>query len=86
VHVNWTGFTHQKNASGEGTAAASGKPPIAALLLLAPAPDFTTELMEPQLSNDERERLKTEGFYVEKSEYFPDEPGNVWTREFFEVC
>jgi hypothetical protein len=41
--------------------------------------------MEPALTEIEREQLKTEGSYVEKSDYFPDEPGNIWTREFFEV-
>jgi hypothetical protein len=61
------------------------KQPIAGLLLLAPAPDFITELMEPALTEIEREQLRTEGSYVEKSDYFPDEPGNIWTREFFEV-
>jgi hypothetical protein len=60
------------------------KPPIiAGLLLIAPATDYTVELMEPGLNDDQKEQLKTKGFYVEKSEYF--EEGNIWRREIFQV-
>jgi pimeloyl-ACP methyl ester carboxylesterase len=39
--------------------------------------------MEPELSEDQRNELKTKGFYMEKSEYF--EEGNIWSQEFFQV-
>ncbi len=55
---------------------------IAGLLLLAPAPDFTSELMEPQLSDEQKHDLEEKGFFEEHSEYSP-EP-NVYTRALFE--
>ena len=55
---------------------------IAGLVLLAPAPDFTVELMEPQLSQAQRRDLEVKGFFEEHSDYSP-EP-NVYTRALFE--
>lgn len=55
---------------------------VGALLLLAPAPDFTVELMEPQLSAAQRRDLETKGYMEEPSEYSP-EP-NTYTRALFE--
>jgi pimeloyl-ACP methyl ester carboxylesterase len=53
-----------------------------AMLLIAPAPDFTERLMWPQLSKSQQEEIATRGFLEERSEYSP-EP-NVYTRELFE--
>ena len=50
------------------------------LLLIAPAPDFVTRLMEPALTDAEREALETRGRFEEPSDY-SDEP-NVWTAAF----
>ena len=50
------------------------------LLLIAPAPDFVTRLMEPDLTDAERESLAARGRFEEHSDY-SDEP-NVWTAEF----
>jgi len=55
---------------------------IHALLLLAPAPDFTHELMEPDLSRDQREQLATRGFMEVASEYSEDP--DIFTRALFE--
>jgi pimeloyl-ACP methyl ester carboxylesterase len=55
---------------------------IGGLVLLAPAPDFVSELMEPQLSDAQRHDLREKGFFEEPSEYSP-EP-NVYTRALFE--
>jgi pimeloyl-ACP methyl ester carboxylesterase len=55
---------------------------VAGLILLAPAPDFTIELMEPQLSDAQRKELETRGFFEAPSEYAP-EP-NVYTCALFE--
>ncbi|EFL89204.1 carboxylesterase [Ahrensia sp. R2A130] len=55
---------------------------VAALLLIAPAPDFTTELMEPAFSDAQREALVRDGFFEEPTEY-SDEP-NVITRALIE--
>lgn len=55
---------------------------VAGLLLLAPAPDFTTELMEPQLAGAQRRDLEEKGFFEEHSDYAP-EP-NLYTRALFE--
>ncbi|MFZ2100735.1 MAG: alpha/beta hydrolase [Oricola sp.] len=55
---------------------------IAGLVLLAPAPDFTHELMEPQLTDQHRLDLTEKGYMEEASEYSP-EP-NIYTRALFE--
>ncbi|TKT82759.1 alpha/beta hydrolase [Aquamicrobium sp. LC103] len=55
---------------------------IGGLLLLAPAPDFTSDLMEPQLTDALRQDLATRGYIEEHSEYSP-EP-NIYTRALFE--
>ena len=55
---------------------------LAGLLLLAPAPDFTVELMEPQLTDSQRKDIEEKGFFEEFSEYSP-EP-NIYTRALFE--
>jgi pimeloyl-ACP methyl ester carboxylesterase len=55
---------------------------VGGLLLLAPAPDFTYELMMPQLSEEHKNQLQNRGYMEEPSEY-SDEP-NVFTRALFE--
>lgn len=55
---------------------------VAGLLLLAPAPDFTVELLEPQLTDAQRDDLAQKGFFEEASQYAP-EP-NVYTRALFD--
>ncbi|MFN3765566.1 MAG: alpha/beta hydrolase [Aliihoeflea sp.] len=55
---------------------------VGGLLLLAPAPDFTIELMEPKLTRAHRRDLETRGYMEEHSEYSP-EP-NIYTRALFE--
>jgi pimeloyl-ACP methyl ester carboxylesterase len=52
------------------------------LLLLAPAPDFTAELMMPELSDEHRRQLETQGYMEEPSEY-SDEP-NIFTKALFD--
>jgi pimeloyl-ACP methyl ester carboxylesterase len=55
---------------------------VGGLLLLAPAPDFTIELMEPQLTKTHKRDLEKKGYFEEPSEYSP-EP-NIYTRALFE--
>ena len=55
---------------------------VGGLVLLAPAPDFTHELMAPQLTAEQREALDRDGFFEEPSGY-SDEP-NIYTRALFE--
>jgi pimeloyl-ACP methyl ester carboxylesterase len=55
---------------------------IAGLVLLAPAPDFTAELIEPALTKKQKRELAEKGYFEEKSEYSP-EP-NVYTRALIE--
>lgn len=55
---------------------------LAGLLLIAPAPDFATELMEPQFTDAQRQEMQENGFISEPSEY-SDEP-NIITRELIE--
>lgn len=55
---------------------------VAGLVLLAPAPDFTQELIEPALTPEQRHELETRGFFTEPSDYSADP--NVYTRAFLE--
>lgn len=54
---------------------------LAALLLLAPAPDFTARLVEPRLTEDQRRALAETGRIVEPSPYGE---GMAYTRELIE--
>ncbi len=49
-------------------------PRIAAMLLIAPAPDFTTELIEPNLTPADRHALARDGAFSPPSEYGPPVP------------
>lgn len=55
---------------------------VEGLVLIAPAPDFTSELIEPSLTEAERRSLLDRGYFEEPSEYSP-EP-NIFTRELME--
>lgn len=45
---------------------------VGGILLLAPAPDFTMELVEPELNEEQREALERQGYFEEPSEYSPE--------------
>ena len=45
---------------------------VAGLLLIAPAPDFTSELVEPSLTEAERRSLTERGYFEEPSDYGPE--------------
>ena len=53
-----------------------------AMVLIAPAPDFTHELMLPELTDNQKRQLEEKGYMEEPSEY-SDEP-NIFTRALFE--
>jgi len=53
-----------------------------AIVLIAPAPDFTHELMAPELTEEQKRQLAERGYMEEPSEY-SDEP-NIFTRALFE--
>jgi pimeloyl-ACP methyl ester carboxylesterase len=55
---------------------------VGGLVLLAPAPDFTAELIEPALTRRQKRDLAEKGYFEEKSEYSP-EP-NIYTRALIE--
>jgi len=55
---------------------------VAGLVLIAPAPDFTSDLIEPNLSDAERASLSERGYFEEPSDYSP-EP-NIFTRALIE--
>jgi pimeloyl-ACP methyl ester carboxylesterase len=55
---------------------------VAGMVLVAPAPDFTQELIEPSLTAKERQSLVERGYFEEHSEYSP-EP-NIYTRALME--
>lgn len=45
---------------------------IAGLVLIAPAPDFTTELVEPKLKARQKRALEEQGYFEEPSAYSPE--------------
>ncbi|NLS01932.1 alpha/beta hydrolase [Rhizobium sp. P32RR-XVIII] len=57
-------------------------PKLDGMVLIAPAPDFTSELIEPHLKKKDRASLAERGYFEEKSEYSP-EP-NIYTRGLLE--
>ncbi|MND95445.1 2-succinyl-6-hydroxy-2,4-cyclohexadiene-1-carboxylate synthase [compost metagenome] len=57
-------------------------PKIDGTVLIAPAPDFTSELIEPELTDKERQSLAERGYFEEHSQYSP-EP-NIYTRALME--
>lgn len=57
-------------------------PALHGLVLIAPAPDFTAELIEPSLGEEQRRSLAERGYFEEPSEYSP-EP-NIFTRALIE--
>lgn len=60
---------------------ASGKGP-SGLVLIAPAPDFTATLIEPNLTDAQRHQLETEGRFAEQ--YDPTLEPNVYTKALLE--
>jgi len=62
--------------------AGTGERRVAGLLLLAPAPDFTSELVEPQLSDAQRRALDEKGYFEEPSGY-SDQP-YIYTKALIE--
>ncbi len=57
-------------------------PAVVGLVLVAPAPDFTNELIEPNLTEEQRCSLAERGFFEEVSEYSPE--ANIYTRDLLE--
>ncbi|NEJ20702.1 alpha/beta fold hydrolase [Rhizobium leguminosarum] len=57
-------------------------PELAGMVLIAPAPDFTSELIEPNLKAKELKSLAERGYFEERSQYSP-EP-NTYTRALIE--
>lgn len=55
---------------------------IAGMVLIAPAPDFTAELLEPALTHAQKRDLETKGYFEEPSQY-GSEP-DVYTRALIE--
>ncbi|MBL8580933.1 MAG: alpha/beta hydrolase [Rhizobiaceae bacterium] len=55
---------------------------VAGLVLIAPAPDFSIDLVEPRLTPDMRRRLETHGFIEEPSAYGSDP--TIYTRALIE--
>lgn len=57
-------------------------PSLLGLVLIAPAPDFTSDLIEPNLTANEREALAEKGYFEEPSAYSP--VPNIYTRQLIE--
>lgn len=55
---------------------------LAGIVLIAPAPDFTSELIEPELTAAQRKALAEQGYFEEPSDYGP-EP-YIYTRALIE--
>lgn len=60
----------------------AGEDRVAGLVLLAPAPDFTAELVEPALTEAQKRDLAQKGFFEEPSDYSA-EP-YIYTRALIE--
>ncbi|MCQ8872817.1 alpha/beta hydrolase [Mesorhizobium sp. LMG17149] len=60
----------------------AGDSNVAGLVLLAPAPDFTAELVEPMLTKAQKRDLAKKGFFEEPSDY-STEP-YIYTRALIE--
>jgi pimeloyl-ACP methyl ester carboxylesterase len=60
----------------------AGENRIAGLVLLAPAPDFTADLVEPVLTDAQKRNLSEQGFFEKPSEYSA-EP-YIYTRALIE--
>jgi pimeloyl-ACP methyl ester carboxylesterase len=60
----------------------AGDARVAGLVLLAPAPDFTSELVEPALTAAQKRDLAEKGFFEEPSDY-SSEP-YIYTRALIE--
>lgn len=58
-----------------------GKSP-AGIVLIAPAPDFTAELVEPSLTDAQKKDLIEQGYFEEASEYSPNP--YIYTRALIE--
>ncbi|HTO30768.1 MAG TPA: alpha/beta hydrolase [Pararhizobium sp.] len=55
---------------------------LAGLVLIAPAPDFTSELIEPNLTDAERTSLAERGYFEEPTPYGPDP--NIFTARLLD--
>ncbi|MCD2178902.1 alpha/beta hydrolase [Rhizobium sp. C1] len=55
---------------------------VEGMVLIAPAPDFTIDLIEPSLGETERQSLAEKGYFEEHSEYSP-EP-NIFTAKLMD--
>jgi pimeloyl-ACP methyl ester carboxylesterase len=60
----------------------SGSKQVAGLILIAPAPDFTMDLIEDKLTDAQRGQLAEKGYVEETSDYLP-EP-NRWSQPFLD--
>lgn len=60
----------------------AGDTSVVGLVLLAPAPDFTNELVEPALTAAQKRDLKKKGFFEEPSDYSADP--YIYTRALIE--
>jgi pimeloyl-ACP methyl ester carboxylesterase len=60
----------------------AGEDRVAGLVLLAPAPDFTAELVEPQLTDAQRSELAEKGYFEEPSDY--SNAPYIYTRALIE--
>jgi pimeloyl-ACP methyl ester carboxylesterase len=60
----------------------AGSKQVAGLVLIAPAPDFTMDLIEDKLDDAQRRQLADKAYFEEKSDYLPQP--NRWTRAFLD--
>jgi pimeloyl-ACP methyl ester carboxylesterase len=60
----------------------AGSPKVEGMVLIAPAPDFTVELIEPHLTEEQRHSLEANGYFEEPSDYSA-EP-DIFTRNLLE--
>lgn len=64
------------------SAIGNNKKKLAGMVLLAPAPDFTRLLMEPELTDEQRYDLDSQGYFEVETPYGPDP--NIFTKKLFD--
>lgn len=55
---------------------------LAGLVLIAPAPDFITDLVEPNMTQAERDQLAEKGYFEQPSDYGPET--SIFTKALME--
>ncbi|MGF6310894.1 pimeloyl-ACP methyl ester carboxylesterase [Bradyrhizobium sp. i1.8.4] len=79
----WMALLLARELARRGSAGGNGKAQLAGLVLIAPAPDFTEELMWKSFSPEIRAEIETKGMWLRPSDYGDGSPYPI-TRNLIE--